>query len=101
MDKHMTPEQQNESNWIQHSIARIMNKLDNIDRTLNDNRKEVEGKIDLLEIKLTNEMKDRFKEVVHAYEFEPVKKVVYGLVALLLMGVGGALVKLVLTTSGM
>lgn len=96
MEHPMTPDQQNESNWIQHSIAGIMRKLDAIDRAITGNRKDVEAKIDKTETRLMMEMKERFKEVVHKHEFDPVKRIVYGLVGLLLMGVGAAALKLVL-----
>lgn len=72
-----------------------MSKLDIIDRQLNDTRKDVEYKIDKMESRLTSEMKDRLKETVHKNEFDPVKRIVYGMVAVVLMGVGAAVLKLV------
>jgi len=60
------------------NIAVINNKLDNLVNSVNDIKKKLES------------------DYVTRAEFTPVQRVVYGLVALLLTGVGGALLALVL-----
>jgi len=48
--------------------------------------------------KTLDELKDNLKEsYVQRNEFDPIKRVVYGMVALVLTGVGGAIIGLVLT----
>jgi hypothetical protein len=60
------------------NIAVINNKLDNLVNSVDEIKKKLES------------------DYVTRAEFTPVQRVVYGLVALLLTGVGGALLALVL-----
>lgn len=76
----------------QTSIAVLTERVRNMEGGINDTNKKIDGvitKIDSLIEKVDN-------KYVTKESFEPVKKIVYGIVALVLTAIIGALISLVL-----